>query len=1719
MSDFVGMLLQAKIDPDAIGNIQKQIEDISKNAKAIKLNIDVDDKVLKDIENINKKIGLAINKSSNTVKIDGDFDKLKVHMDSADNIKKIVTDTTIEYGKQLQTIEKLNIKTGELEPTEKRLTINKEITQKLKEQVELFKKQQEIKVKNLEGKYKGIYDKDAIAKYRQELQQLSVDTPNATYEMKRMALGLKDIEAGAKNSKKSIDLANKSSMSFGEALKTAAYKFGIWSAVTASYYKIISEIRNGIRFVTEMDTALTEIGMVTNQTREQTASLAKEYNNLAKEMKVTTSEIISGAVEFYRQGLSQEEVMERLKTTTMYSKVANVDFKESAELLTATVNSMGISIEKAADVFLFLGDATATSGEEIGKGFAKTSGSAAALGVEFEKVASWIATISSKTRESAESIGYSINTMLSRLSRITETGFNEEDDTKLNDVSKALHTIGIELTDQEGNFRNFGTIMDEIYAKWGKLDDQTKAYIANVMAGTRQQSRFYNLMEGYSESIDLYNKSLEASGTAQSKFNLYMESNQAIIDTFKTSLEGFWSSFLDSDVLMTFVKLGTSFIETLDAMVQKFGSIKSILGVLIPLIGVKLTLALRSAYVELAKTKGTAIGITLGQAIKQMLGLTEVTEGATVALGALNIKLIAVTVGLSLIPLLIAKIANAEKERKEAFDNAVDDSQKLNDEVNSLEQLAKKQEELTNTKNKSVEQKEELIKVQKELAQLYPELATGIDSEGNKIAENAELTKQLTEEKRKLLEQELLIIKTTADEKLPVLKQELEAMQKEAEEIQKRLVSGNTKEVKDFTARGRTIKATVDVTDELKNRLLELVEAQKEHMEEIVKLEDGVKSYNQILDENAEKQKWARVEELQNQVAKASSIKELKRIEEELKKLGFTSEDITNILSGNIDIVKNKYKKLDEQQIINLQTIENLDATQKQAMLNMLENSRIATNQLIADTKARITAIQAEMNALIALTGGKAEQINLMSKKTSPEEMLDTISGGFSKTLAAAARNDAIEAQRELAKLEGNLKNIDKALANVKNIDTKKISGLSDGGKSNKSKSGSGSKSKKDEPNFIDPIDAEIRAIQSKNDYLEKTNELLNEQLNLAKNIEGIEGLNEQYKINGQIIENNKKLLQSYKKEQDELHNKANKLRNSNKKYNIDSWFDANGEQTQAYINQYNRASKKEQENMDKVFQQMQKIKKAWMDSDKEAKNLVNTTRELEREIGNIAIQQQDLVRNKLKDLIEAEKRNAYLDLELRQRQANEQLKAAKQEMEDEVARYQSRIDSIQAEIDSIQESERARQENLERAKRLEEISKLQNKYYVLQYKNLSTLTEEQAKALGLEKEREQYLERQAKIQELVIKLENVRREKNIQQLTKANDGTWQFEYVADEKEIDNINKQVEDLQKEHNKSLKDLKEQTLTDLKSKQEDYDEWERQNDIRRQIEEKQRRIQRYQDEIADLQNQYAKKERITNEAFERERKNLDRFYYDIDVLTDEKMEELNKTFGDNWEKIYETLTGKFSSITEAYLAMVDIISQPIDTGMSNEEIMDYNERIAREQGVTLTNNRPTDKQSSSKNDWSKIYNDARAKGDYKTMEYANRQANIERGKGDVVTSNKDIEYIKKKVKGYSTGIEQGLITKDHLAMLHGDKTNWEGVFTKAQLDKLLKSAVLSTVNLITPKVPNVALAGAGGGDIKQNVNIDKLEFPNVKDAKEIEKSIKSLSTYANQWANRK
>lgn len=157
-----------------------------------------------------------------------------------------------------------------------------------------------------------------------------------------------------------IQAAKNIQLGFGEQLKVAIERSITWGIAMGTLYGSIRKFKEGISYIVELDNSLNQVRIVTNKTQDQVDQLALSYNNLAKEMSITTTEITKAAVEFYRQGLGDSTVEERLKKTIQYAKISSLSFEESAQILTATVNGMEIDISRAADVMAYLGDATAT---------------------------------------------------------------------------------------------------------------------------------------------------------------------------------------------------------------------------------------------------------------------------------------------------------------------------------------------------------------------------------------------------------------------------------------------------------------------------------------------------------------------------------------------------------------------------------------------------------------------------------------------------------------------------------------------------------------------------------------------------------------------------------------------------------------------------------------------------------------------------------------------------------------------------------------------------------------------------------------------------------------------------------------------------------------------------------------------------------------------------------------------------------------------------------------------------------------------------------------------------------------------------------------------------------------------------------------------------------------------------------------------------------------
>jgi len=99
----------------------------------------------------------------------------------------------------------------------------------------------------------------------------------------------------------------------------------------ASLKLIKDQWKSAIDYASSYYDTLNEIRVVTGKSENDATKMGQNFRNLAKEMKVTSTELSKAAVTFYRQGLNDSEVDDRLNWVTKYAKIANIDFETAAE--------------------------------------------------------------------------------------------------------------------------------------------------------------------------------------------------------------------------------------------------------------------------------------------------------------------------------------------------------------------------------------------------------------------------------------------------------------------------------------------------------------------------------------------------------------------------------------------------------------------------------------------------------------------------------------------------------------------------------------------------------------------------------------------------------------------------------------------------------------------------------------------------------------------------------------------------------------------------------------------------------------------------------------------------------------------------------------------------------------------------------------------------------------------------------------------------------------------------------------------------------------------------------------------------------------------------------------------------------------------------------------------------------------------------------------------
>lgn len=318
---------------------------------------------------------------------------------------------------------------------------------------------------------------------------------------------------------------------------------------------------------TELDQKLTDLRMVTGDSYEGAKLLVDQYNALAKELGATTGEVLDASSEWLRQGMSTDQAATLIEQSMILSKVGAMDSAEATKNLTSAMKGYGMTVEEVAgivDRLTAIDLQAAVTASDLAVAMSRTANSASISGVSMDRLLGYLATVQEVTQKSAETIGESFKTIFARMGNVKLGNFMSDDGEDLSDVESVLKHFGIALRDSEDEFRNFGDVLDDVYAKWDEFTNIDKRAIANAFAGVRQQENFLVLMENYGTALEYAGVAADSAGTAIQKFGAYQDSLQAKINAFTASFESLSMNTFDAEFLGTIVQAGTALVEFID---------------------------------------------------------------------------------------------------------------------------------------------------------------------------------------------------------------------------------------------------------------------------------------------------------------------------------------------------------------------------------------------------------------------------------------------------------------------------------------------------------------------------------------------------------------------------------------------------------------------------------------------------------------------------------------------------------------------------------------------------------------------------------------------------------------------------------------------------------------------------------------------------------------------------------------------------------------------------------------------------------------------------------------------------------------------------------------------------------------------------------------------------------------------------------------------------
>jgi TP901 family phage tail tape measure protein len=514
-------------------------------------------------------------------------------------------------------------------------------------------------------------------------------------------------------------------------------------------------LNDAIQYTIELNKEMVKIQVLQvagAQTPEQIYSLAQSFNVLAQQMGVTTLEVAQGSVEWLRQGRTIAETQKLLQASLMLSKLGALSSADATNYLTSTINSYAMSVDEAAvvvDKLVAVDNQSATSAGELATALRYSAAAASEVGVSFDKLVSYIGTVSSVTRQNAEMVGQAMKTILTRMQDIRQGGLDGA--TGINNVEIALSRVNIKLRDSDVSFRDFSAVLEELAGKWNTLNEVEQANIGKAIAGVRQRNMFNVLMQNMNMALKLQGIEANSAGLAMDRYSIYLRNVEASQNRLKASFQGLVQSGKDFNGLI--ITLNNTLASIVN-WITKIGGLKAVIIAL----GVAITILYRE---QVGKLIISFVGMVTA-ALADAAGLSVLDAALWITAGAIDTVTASVLafltsaggIGLVLslaIGALALFIINTKSAKEELVDiqGEIKDTKTVLDDLyankKSIYNLSEEFKTLSANTKKTADETQRLTDVQNQLKSILPGLIGYYDTYGNFIITSTDSIKAQTQ--------------------------------------------------------------------------------------------------------------------------------------------------------------------------------------------------------------------------------------------------------------------------------------------------------------------------------------------------------------------------------------------------------------------------------------------------------------------------------------------------------------------------------------------------------------------------------------------------------------------------------------------------------------------------------------------------------------------------------------------------------------------------------------------------------------------------------------------------------------------------------------------------------------------------------------------------------------------------------------------------------------